>query len=121
MNIIQRLNYLDVKWSSRFRYVVTVRCQIRAQNTNKWSSAILAALRPFGKTPGTLTEGYKRLRKGFTPPSLTFTSVKPLSVSINQVRCVFLSEETERERGADQKSQRGGKSAEEGDVSGLSG
>lgn len=70
MNIIKHLNYLDVKWSSRFRYVLTVRCQIRAQNTNKWSSAILAALRPFAYTPGTLTEGYKRLPKGLHRPAL---------------------------------------------------
>lgn len=77
-----------------------VRRQIRT--TNKRSSAILAALRPFGDTAGALRGGCKRSLKDLhftlTAQALPFTSVKALPVSINQVRCVFLIAETERER-----------------------
>lgn len=45
MNIIKHLNYLDVKWSSWFRSVLTFNRQIRARNMNKWSCVISAALR----------------------------------------------------------------------------
>ncbi len=69
MNIIKHLNYLYMKWSSWFRSVLMVRRQIGTQTTNKRSSTILAALRPFWWYHGSFKRGdVNACRKIYTSP-----------------------------------------------------